>query len=169
MVHALGQEARSYRLEKLMAESALNAVAIIEAHVEEARTVAEAWPGPARAAGLVDATTAYKSQFARLKDAYARLRKTAAEVFLDGQPRDILEDDWGMLNVLDDVTSTLAFKAGDVAQAQAGNRSLIKVKPLSASTLAAEYRDLGALSTLEMVGLAAAALVTVGAVLVATA
>jgi len=160
----LGQDARPYTLDRLSAESALNAVAIIEAHAEEARTVMEAWPGPARAAGLVDAVVAYKDQFARLRDAYARLRRTAAEVLLDGRPREALMADWDMLKVLDDVTAALAFKAGDVAQAQAGDRALVRARPLSASTIAAEYRA-APLGATEIAGIAVVALLFAGTAL----
>lgn len=162
MAHALGQDARPFALDRASAQSALNAVAIIEAHVEEARTVMEAWPGPARAAGLAEAVVAYKDQFARLKDAYSRVRRAAAETLLDGQPRDILVADWDMLKVLDDVTATLAFKAGDVAQAQAGDRALVRVRPLSASTIAAEYAAGPGLGAGEIAVLAASALLAVG-------
>lgn len=124
----------------------------------------EAWPGPAREAGLAGAVVVYKDQFARLKDAYARVRRAAAEVLLDGRPRDIQTADWDMLNVLDDVTATLAFKAGDVAQAQAGDRALVRVKPLSASTIAAEYGAAGRLGAAEIVVLGASALLLAGTV-----
>lgn len=160
---ALG--AAPFRLDRLSAESVLNGVAIIEAHLATVRVVMNIWPEEAAAAGLHADVALYKDQFARLEAEYRRVRRTAAEVFTDGRPREIAVEDFEMLKVLDDVTASLAFKAEDAVAAMGYPRDYARQMPAVAAEVAAAHAGAAVLATWQKAavgGAAAAALVGIG-------
>jgi hypothetical protein len=131
-------------IDRLAAESMLNAFAIIEAHIEMARVILGTFPEDSQKLGLTEAVVFWKDRMRALQAWYDGLRRTAALTWLDGQPRAVPADAWSSLNTLDDAASSIAFKAGDVLQARGHPRDFWKGIPILPEVMAAKYGSTGA-------------------------
>lgn len=151
------------KIDRLAAESMLNAFAIIEAHLETARVILGTFPVDSERLGLTEAVVFWKDRMRNLQPWYDALRKTAALTWLDGTPREVPADAWSSLATLDDAAAGIAFKAGDVLLARGKPRDLFKGVPWTPEVMAAKYGKPGP-STAEALVLAGAAAAVIGLV-----
>lgn len=145
-----------FTLDRRSAESMLNAFAVIEAHLETARVVLGTFPAESARLGLTEAVVFWKDRMRALQTEYDALRRTAALVWLDGEQRTVPMEAWETLKTLDDVSASIAWKAGDVLVARGQPRDLFVAVPWHPETMAATYGTLGP-STETVVGIAAVA------------